>query len=226
LKYIYIITNNEIDTHMDKEFEYNQSKLLQSNFKCHIIYNNDIPYTLYNANDIANIIELKSIRSMLRTFDISSIHKIKSKTNGGNQIQNYITYNSLIKLLCKSRRSITKNICEILNIDVHEHHFSCIENDVIDNIIKAFTTELIHKQYRINKYIVDLYFKDYNIIVECDELQHSAPLNIIKDKQREREIEDIIGECVFIRFNPYDKNFNIFDIINKIYLEIKNINKV
>jgi len=218
--------NDEIYAPMEKEFEYNQSKLLQSNFKCHIVYNNEIPYTLYNANDIANIIELKNIRSMLKTFDNSSIYKIKSSTNGGNQIQNYITYNCLIKLLCKSRRSVTKNICELLNINVHNHHFSCIETDVIDNIIKTFDTELMHKQYRIDKYVVDLYFKDYNIILECDELQHSSPLNIIKDKERECEIEDIIGECVFIRFNPYDKNFNIFEIINKIYLEIKNINKV
>lgn len=211
---------------MDKEFEYNQSKILQSNFECHIIYGDETPYTLYNANDIAKIIELKNIRSMLKIFDSSSIYKIKSETNGGIQTQNYITYNSLIKLLCKSRKSVSKNICEILDINIHNYHFSCIENDTLDNIMKAFYAELMYKQYRIDRYTVDLYFKEFNIIVECDELHHNTPLNKIKDKMRESEIKDVIGECVFIRFKPYDKDFNIFEVINKIYLEIKNINKV
>lgn len=211
---------------MDKDFEYNQSKILQSNYDCHVIYNNENPYTLYNANDISNIIEIKNIRTILKTFNGSYIYKIKTKTNGGIQLQNYITYECLIKLLCKSRKSIVKDICKLLNINIYNHHFSCIENDTLDNIIKAFNTELIYKQYKINNYFVDLYFKDFNIIVECDELHHDITLNKIKDKERESDIREIIGECIFIRFKPHDKDFNIFEVINKIYIEIIKINKI
>ena len=118
-------------------------------------------------------------------------------------MQNYITYECLIKLLCKSRKSIVKDICKLLNINIYNHHFSCIENDTLDNIIKVFDTELIYKQYKINNYFVDLYFPVYKIAVECDELDHED-----RDEKYEREREEYIKELgiTFILFTPITLN--------------------
>ena len=44
--------------------------------------------------------------------------------------------------------------------------------------------------------------------------------NKIKDLTREEEIKKIIPDCIFIRYKPNLKNFNIFKIINVIVMKI------
>ena len=45
-------------------------------------------------------------------------------------------------------------------------------------------------------------------------------LNKIYDENREKEINEILN-CKFIRYKPYDNDFNIFNLLNRIYLHIK-----
>ncbi len=85
----------------------------------------------------------------------------------------------------------------------------------------TFCGENMIKQFRINKYYIDLYFEDYRLAIECDE-KHD---NILYDSKRENEIIDELN-CVFIRYKPYDKDFNIFKILNKIYLHINKFKKI
>jgi very-short-patch-repair endonuclease len=68
-------------------------------------------------------------------------------------------------------------------------------------------------QYRVSIYRIDLYFPDYKVAVECDEHSHKFRKN--QDKDRQQKIESELN-CVFIRFSPETKDFNIADVIDKI----------
>uniref|UniRef100_A0A6C0ITC2 DUF559 domain-containing protein n=1 Tax=viral metagenome TaxID=1070528 RepID=A0A6C0ITC2_9ZZZZ len=205
----------------DKDFEYKQASIIQNKYNCNIIINEEQPYTLYKVSDIANIIQTKHLRTILQTFDDSLKQKISIQTNGGLQKVSYVTYNGLLKILCKSKKEETQIICKELNINIYNYHFISIENDTINNIMKAFKSEIMYKQHKILNYYVDLFIEKYNIIIECDENHHNSLINKKNDLFREENIKNEIINCVFIRYNPYKKDFNIFDIINKIYIQIK-----
>ena len=78
-------------------------------------------------------------------------------------------------------------------------------------------------QYTVIGYRIDLYFHEYKLAIEVDELGHNDR-NIDYEIQRQRAIEKELG-CVFIRINPDEENFNIFRAINKIHRHIKKSTK-
>ena len=73
-------------------------------------------------------------------------------------------------------------------------------------------------QYTVLGYKIDLYFHEYKLAIEVDELGHndrSADYGIERQRALERELN-----CVFIRINPDAPDFNIFREINKIQRHI------
>jgi len=72
-------------------------------------------------------------------------------------------------------------------------------------------------QYNIDNYRIDLYLKDIGVAIECDELEHRNKQ--FDDIEREKYIKNKL-KCEFIRFNPYDKDFNIGNIINAIFRKL------
>ena len=142
-------------------------------------------------------------------------------TNGGKQQVTFLTYLGLIRLLQNSRKIKSLELYNVLDIKVNNCAFLNIELDTIRLIMKAFKNEIMITQYKFLNYRVDLYFPDYKIIIECDENQHKKIINKKNDKIREDEIiEHTNQNCIFIRYSPFDKNFCIFDVINKIYSQI------
>jgi len=100
---------------------------------------------------------------------------------------------------------------------VKARHRSKVESDcleIIKGAIDGFTS--YHEQYYVAPYKVDLYLKDLNIAIECDERGHKNGYYGLDEEMRQKTIENALG-CQFIRFNPDDKNFNIGDVINKIF---------
>lgn len=98
------------------------------------------------------------------------------------------------------------------------------EQDSIHAILKTFKGERMVRQYSVDTYRIDLYFSKHKLAIECDEHGHS---NRDQDceKTRQHYIEDKLG-CQFIRYNPDSKDYNIFDILNKIHKTIiKNLAK-
>ena len=72
-------------------------------------------------------------------------------------------------------------------------------------------------------YRTDLYFHKYKLAVEVDELGH-CDRNTNYEIERQEAIKEQLG-CVFIRINPNEENFNIFNAINKIHRHIKKLPK-
>ena len=97
------------------------------------------------------------------------------------------------------------------------------EQTVLQSIKNAFEGEDMQLQYSVLGYRIDLYFHKYKLAIEVDELGH-ADRNISNEIERQKALEKEL-DCVFIRINPDEKNFNIFKEINKIHRHIKKSTK-
>ena len=94
---------------------------------------------------------------------------------------------------------------------------------VLKSIKDSFDGEDMQTQYSVLGYRIDLYFHKQKLAIEVDELGH-ADRNLSNEIERQKALEKEI-DCVFIRINPDEKNFNIFKEINKIHRHIKKLTK-
>lgn len=189
------------------------NKIIES-YACDIQINESTPYTLYCANDIGKILDISNIRGHIQQFDNVQLCK---KTNGGNQKVTYITYDTLIKILVKSRKNAAIEFAKIINLDVLTKYCIAIETDILQCILTTFDGNIMETQYNIDNYRIDLFFVEYNLAIECDERHHLS--NKINDDTRQLYIQRKTG-CRFIRFNPYDRDFNLFKLLNEIYVHL------
>jgi very-short-patch-repair endonuclease len=203
----------------EKNEEIKFAKDLLENYKIEIIFNEEKPYTLYKLSDIAKIFKISHITDQIKN---NEKNYLKINTKGGIQNVVFINYNTFIKFISKTRKPELINFCNKLSINLYNNIFPCIESETTNYIIKSFETEEILTQYKVDKYILDIYFPEYLLIVECDENHHNN--NYIKknDIKRENDLKLLIKSCFFIRYSPFEKNFNIFKLINEIYSYIVN----
>ena len=92
------------------------------------------------------------------------------------------------------------------------------EQTVLKSIKDAFEGEDMQTQYSVLGYRIDLYFHKYKLAIEVDELGH-ADRNLSNEIERQKALEKEL-DCVFIRINPDEENFNIFKEINKMHRHI------
>lgn len=127
------------------------------------------------------------------------------------------------KLLLQSRKDNIKEFYEKLTskqIPVIIKRYK--ENNFFESIIDAFNGFIkIERQYSCLNYNLDGYIKKYNIIIECDENNHSY-YNNENEKKRTELINNELKKPIWIRFNP-DSEISIGKVINKILLTIKKI---
>ena len=74
-------------------------------------------------------------------------------------------------------------------------------------------------QYSVLGYRTDLYFHKYKLAIEVDELEHTDR-NVNNEIERQKALERELN-CVFIRINSDEKDFNISKEINNINRHIK-----
>ena len=97
------------------------------------------------------------------------------------------------------------------------------EQTIINSIKDTFEGENIQTQYSVLGYRIDLYFHEYKLAIEVDELGHTNR-NINNEVERQKALEKELN-CIFIGINPDEKDFNIFKEINKIHRYIKKLFK-
>ena len=115
---------------------------------------------------------------------------------------------------CNIKRSLGFKLHDVINTK---------EQTVLESIKNAFEGEDMQTQYSVLGYRIDLYFHKYKLAIEVDELGH-ADRNLSNEIERQKALEKELN-CVFIRINPDEKNFNIFREINKIHRHIKKSTK-
>lgn len=179
------------------------------------IHQND---TLFHANKLGIILNIKKIRNSIANFNELEKICIKANTKGGSQNVLFLTFLGFKKILSKTRSVYVIEFARQIGYETNYMIHPCIESTTICNIIKVFKNENTQCQYIVDKYKIDLYFFDYKLAIECDENFHKA--NKENDTIRQNHIEDILG-CVFIRYSPQDDNFDIFKVINSIFVHMK-----
>ena len=97
------------------------------------------------------------------------------------------------------------------------------EQTIINSIKDPFEGEDMQTQCTVIGYRVDLYFHDYKLAIEVDELVHNDG-NIDYEIQRQKASELELN-CVFIKIIPDEKDFNVFRQLNKIHRCIKKSSK-
>jgi len=199
--------------------EITKCNIIKNNYECDVIINENNPYTLYNANDIAKILGFGNIRSIIRTYNDNEKIKILKKTNGGSQYTIYFTYEGLIKLLLKSRKPESINLSKLIELDKKTKYYVSVETDIIKCILTTFDGNIMNLQYKVDEYYIDLYFPEFLLAIECNELHHNNMLNKQNDAIRKAYITKKLG-CRFLVFNPFDKNFNLFKLLNDIYIHL------
>ena len=115
---------------------------------------------------------------------------------------------------CNLKRNLGFRLHDVINTK---------EQTVINSIKDAFEGEDMQTQYTVIGYRIDLYFHKHKLAIEVDELGH-ADRNLSNEIERQKALEKEL-DCVFIRINPDEENFNIFKEINKIYRHIKKTTK-
>ena len=181
----------------------------------HVDDKNDVWFC---AKDVANVVGIKCIHSVLRFYHLKDKTTFRIDTNGGPQKVMYISPNGLKQLLFKSRRPEADNLAIAISIDLNNIKYTCVESDVLKAIEETFDGEEMVKQYRIGKYYIDLYMPKYNLAIECDEIGHRTKLE--KDNDREAAIRELNPGITFIRAIVYAKDFNVYKTLNKIYTHI------
>ena len=132
----------------------------------------------------------------------------------------YINPKGLRQLLAKSNKktpSLIQKIKEHPFISQYMEIETIVfrkEQEYISAIKEAFYYMDCKSQFPVNTYYVDLYIKDFNLVIECDEYNH-RDRDPMYEQERQEYIESKLG-CHFIRFNPDEPNFSIFKVIGDI----------
>ena len=180
--------------------------------------------TWYMVKDIGTMLKMKNIREGVRScVPQSMMCKLKTNTKGGNQSCNFVNIDGLKMLICSSRSIDVEKLCQSLGIELLDLKYESKEASTIGAIMKAFSGEKMMTQHAVLNYRLDLYFPDYNLVIECDENGHDNR-DPVEERRRQRRITKKL-DCQWLRFNPDSDDFNIFSVINQIFTIIKtNVN--
>jgi len=181
------------------------------------IQNDVYPFIFVRTSSIAKILNISNIRSIVCNYSSCEKKIFPIKTKGGVQNVSFITWSAFIKFITKSRKTEAIDIATLLELKIDVQYYVSIETDIIKCILTTFDGNIMIPQYRVNNYLIDLYFPEYSLAIECDEKHHNKNTNIICDNIRESEIVHTLG-CRFIRFSPNKKDFNLFKLLNDIYI--------
>jgi hypothetical protein len=136
-----------------------------------------------------------------------------------------ITAEGAIEILIKCRKIISPDVLHILkkfNIDTTNKKCLTKEQQNLNAITNVFKTEKFEDQYKVGKYFLDLYFPEYQIVIEVDENGHRD-----RRPSDERERMDFVNaelgidDSHWIRFNPDEYDFDITKVIGQILRKMK-----
>jgi len=136
----------------------------------------------------------------------------------------FINKEGLTTLLMNSERPNVDKIAEQFDITTL-YRYKRKEIEIIDEL-GIFFDEMEYEyktQYYVDNYKIDMYIPFCKLAIEIDEFNHNDR-NEVDETIRENYIKNKLN-CKFIRVNPDDKNFNIFQLVAKIVKHIDFVKK-
>jgi very-short-patch-repair endonuclease len=180
----------------------------------------------FNSQKVRIVEFLKNNFKENTHYKIEKAHLDKKQGRGGHNKINYLLTNDTYELVKNSFNLKHRYLTKINDNVSHVNLLMSLENQTIGFIENSFKDVLKTKRQKLfGIYRVDLYFYDFNLIIECDENNHSDR-NEEYEKKREEFLLSL--DKTIIRYNPNDKNFDLSFVIrevNKIILKKKNNNQ-
>ena len=138
-----------------------------------------------------------------------------------NKTDKFLSKKGVQYVISRSRKSTynLRMLAKALGIYVHENKPPFKEQETILNVMTAFKGEKMRTQYNVDGYRIDLYLPKHKLVLECDEFHH-RDRDIGYEVERQKHVEEMLG-CKFIRYNPDAEDFNLFKVINRIFLAIQ-----
>ena len=126
------------------------------------------------------------------------------------------------EILLKTRKLLTPDVVHLLKeFGIETTNKKCLtkEQQSLSEISTIFKIENPVFQHPVGNYILDMYFPEYKIIVECDEGNHSS-YDPEKEAERVRYINTFLGieDNNWVRFNPDEENYDIAKLVGQIYI--------
>jgi very-short-patch-repair endonuclease len=129
----------------------------------------------------------------------------------------YINKTGLRNLITKSKLAGNIHLITQLSYTFHLNlnvvHLTK-EQETISAIMDVFPDFQAIQQFCVLNYRIDLYLPEVKLAIECDEFNH-AMYDAEEERKREREIYQELG-CAFFRYNPDDKDFNVFCMLGEL----------
>ena len=212
----------------------NLTEFRMSKIKKSIIQNGDnilIKYT-YKKESYYDIQHILYYLGCGQKSSSTKYNKFKNKIRGyiwnPNKFKGYIrkeliNLKTIKKLIDGVRAYRVLTLTKLLGIVTIDYKFIKKETSTCHKILTVFKNENIKPQYSVKPYLVDLYFPDYDLVIECDEHNHKDR-GAIYEKKRQNHIENKLG-ATFIRFNPDDPDFDILNVISDIHYYMKKYDK-
>ena len=173
-----------------------------------------------NEKNIEEKLGQKNLPAITNKYDQACKKRRYELVNEAKKQPNkrFLRIDLALKIIMDCRTDISCNLKRNLGFRLHDV-INTKEQTVLESIKNAFKEEDMQTQYRVLGYRINLYFHECKLAIEVDELGH-ADRNLSNKIKRQKSLEKELG-CVFIRINPDEKNFNIFEEINKIQRHIK-----
>ncbi len=185
------------------------------------------------GKDVAKVIGYTNARKAIGDH-VDSVHKTRLGTlieklentiplylTGNQKITTFINKTGMVSLMTYSRMPNKEEFVKWYEKN-YNIKFKVIkllkEQETVGQLIKVFDYKNIKTQYVVGNYRIDLYFIDAKIAIECDEFGH-RDREPEYEKTREQHIKKTLG-CKFIRYNPDDPEFCIFDVIKEINIKL------
>lgn len=124
----------------------------------------------------------------------------------------YMLTKETADLLCSSYDIRHRYVRKVKDLRIKNVVMS-LENSTIGFICAALKPlfPAMVREYKVEKYRVDLYMPEINLCVECDECGHQE-YNAAQETERQTVIEKKLA-CRFLRFNPNAIDFDMSDVI-------------
>ena len=132
------------------------------------------------------------------------------------------------EFLINKRHRREEDICIYTHfkVDTPFINYTCKENKIGDQLKRVFRDINIFQQYPVKdgctRYRIHFYLPDYKIAIEVDENGHKDRCKV-DEMIRQDSIQRML-KCQFIRCNPDDDQFNIFDLIYQIRMKLNATN--
>lgn len=188
------------------------------------LLNTDVKYIVQNdifwycLRDVAYALDYK-VESGSNKFYKCYINQIPKQyiicsTLQGPRKALFTDKSGLKYLLAKSRKPKVPELLEALG---HKDIIAAPTKEAIyvTELNTMFPSLKFREQFRVEDYKVDLYSPIWNIIVECDEMDHKAS-RYTNDQTRTEKINIALSNPIWVRFNPDAKDFSVKNLIAQI----------